>query len=66
MRFEAKHQEFKKEARRTSFKNICLTLSKFQQRLQAYNIHCNEAFATFSTSNSSGKLHTPLTISWNL
>ena len=55
MRFEAKHQELKKA--RTSF-NICLTLSKFQQCLQAYNIQCNENFVTLSTSNSMGKLHT--------
>ena len=67
MCFEAKHQQLKKEARHTSFKNnICLTLSKFQQRLHAYNIQCNESFATVLTANSTGKLYTLFINDWDI
>lgn len=46
MRYEGKHKQFKQIARRSTYKNVCLTLSKFHQRQQAFELSCNNAFAT--------------------
>ena len=56
MRFEGKHKQFKVAARRGSLKNILLTLSRYHQRLMAYDLHYNTLFAAVKVSTGTGTL----------
>ena len=57
MRFEVKHQQFKQEARRCGYKNVCLTLSRFHQRLQAFTLQYNQELASLAVKYGAGKMH---------
>ena len=53
MRFESKHQYFKRKSRKSSFKNICLSLAKGHQK-RAASFLTGECHLLFK--NSSGKV----------
>lgn len=55
MRFEGKHKDFKRVARKGSFKNILKTLSFQHQRLMAYNLYYNNLLAAVQVSTGSSK-----------
>ena len=55
MRYEGKHKHFKQIARRSTYKNVCLTLSKFHQRQQAFKLRCSSAFATVHCETGASK-----------
>ena len=57
MRYEGKHKQFKQVARRSTYKNVCLTLSKFHQRQQAFELSCNNAFATVHIETGASELN---------
>ena len=56
MRYEGKHKQFKQIARRCTYKNVCLTLSKFHQRQQAFELTCNNVFATVHIETGASEL----------
>lgn len=52
MRFESKHQYFKKKSRKCSYKNICLSLAKgHQRRFSSFLISTEECNLLFKNSN---------------
>lgn len=52
MRFESKHQYFKKKSRKCSYKNICLSLAKcHQRRFSSFLISTEECSFLFKDSN---------------
>ena len=55
MRFEARHKEFKDLCRRTSFKNLCKTLTEHHQRRLSYNLHCNNLFSKGHIDTGTGQ-----------
>ena len=52
MRFESKHQYFKKKSRKSNFKNICMSLAKgHQARISSFLISAEEGDFVYNMSN---------------